>query len=100
APLRLCLHVWGIICSSTSRRGATALLGRQDACASLVAPKAGFERRLDLEHDANGNASLRIIRVEEVIVAIDVVNVNVIGVIPFHRPGIDESKPEAAVLEA
>jgi len=39
-------------------------------------------------------------RVKQEIPAVDVVNVNLIGVIPVHRPRINKSEPIAAVLEA
>lgn len=51
------------------------------------------------EHDADCEASAGIVWVEHVIPAIDVINVNVVGVIPAHRPRFNESEPIAAILE-
>src|SRR5271165_1800871 len=39
-------------------------------------------------------------RIAQKIPAIHVINVNVVGVEPCHRPGIDRVKPEAAILKA
>ena len=39
-------------------------------------------------------------RVIQEIPSVNVVNVNVVGVVPAHGPGLSESEPVAAVLEA
>jgi hypothetical protein len=52
------------------------------------------------EHDANCEANARIVRVVHVIPAIDVINVDIIRVVPAYRPRFNESKPIATVLEA
>src|ERR1700735_3780641 len=61
---------------------------------------AQFSLENCLEYDANPNAGARIIRIDQVIAAVDVINVDVVGVIPSYRPRILKSKPKAAVLEA
>ena len=53
-----------------------------------------------LDHDADREARAGIIRVVHVVVAVYVIDVDVIGVVPIRRPGLHESKPKAAVLEA
>jgi hypothetical protein len=53
-----------------------------------------------LKYDANHDARSGIVRVIEEVFAINVVNVDVVGVIPFHRPRFIKSEPKAAVLEA
>ncbi len=61
-------------------------------------------RKLDweakLEHDANGNLSAGIRRVTQVISITDIININIIGVVPTRRPRFDESEPIAAILKA
>ena len=52
-----------------------------------------------LENDADCKASAGKVWVEHVIPAIDVININVVSVVPAHRPRFNESKPIAAVLE-
>jgi len=53
-----------------------------------------------LDHNSDGEASAGIVRVVHVIAAIGVIDVAIVGVVPVGRPGINESKPIAAVLEA
>src|SRR5271157_5377539 len=53
-----------------------------------------------LEHDGDGEANAGIVRVVHVIAAVDVIDVEVVGVVPAIRPRINETKPIAAVLEA
>ncbi len=53
-----------------------------------------------LERDGDGETSAGIIRVVHIVAAIDVIDVEVIGVVPANWPGINETKPIAAVLEA
>ncbi len=52
------------------------------------------------EHNGYGYASLGIVRVAQVISPINVININVVGVIPTVRPRINKTEPIAAVLEA
>jgi len=58
----------------------------------------GLERCL--HHDANRDANAGIIGIAEVILAVDVIDVNIVGVIPVDWPRLDESEPISAVLEA
>src|ERR1035437_3385479 len=51
-------------------------------------------------HNANDNASARILRIVQVISAIHEVDVYVVNVVPIFRPGVNEPEPKAAVLEA
>src|SRR5208337_1771656 len=53
-----------------------------------------------LEHDGDGEANAGIVRVVHVIAAVDVIDVEVVGVVPAIRPRFNETKPKAAVLEA
>jgi len=53
-----------------------------------------------LDHDADSEARAGIVRVVHVISAVDVIDVDVIGVIPARRPGLNESKPKTAILKA
>jgi len=53
-----------------------------------------------LDHDSDGETSAGIVGVVHVIATIHVINVEGVGVIPVGRPGINESKPITAVLEA
>ncbi len=53
-----------------------------------------------LKHHTNGNANAWIIRIEDEIFAIYVININIVGVVPTIWPRLDKSEPEAAVLEA
>jgi hypothetical protein len=64
-----------------------------------AAPEAGLDPPL-LYDDADCNANAGTRRVVQVIAAIDVVNVNVVGVVPVCWPRVNESEPIAAVLEA
>jgi len=69
----------------------------------LDAPEAGCPGSwigTKLEHDANGNPRAGIRRVTQVISVTDVININVIGVVPTRRPRLDESEPIAAILKA
>ena len=76
--------------SQGRRGGSTAFIE--------VAPEAGWERWL--EHHADGNLIAGIRRIAQVILTVDVVDVNVVGVIPAYRPRLNEAEPVAAVLEA
>src|SRR5208283_4337164 len=53
-----------------------------------------------LEHDGDCETSAGIVGVVHVVATIDVIDVEGVGVVPIGRPGINESKPIAAVLEA
>src|SRR5579863_10469490 len=53
-----------------------------------------------LEHDADRETRAGIVRVIHVVAAVDVINVDVVGVVPADRPRFHESKPIAAILEA
>ena len=53
-----------------------------------------------LEHDRNSNSNAGIIRVVQVISAINIIDVNVVGVVPTFRPRLNKSEPITAVLEA
>jgi hypothetical protein len=57
-------------------------------------------RRSLLEYDADCDANAGIIRVAQVIPIADVINVNVVGVVPPYRPGLNKSEPKATVLKA
>ncbi len=61
-----------------------------------------FDERavLALDHDGDRKARAGIIRVIHVIAAIDVIDVELIGVKPTSGPRLNVSKPIAAVLEA
>jgi hypothetical protein len=52
------------------------------------------------QHDTDFDANTGIKRVKQVIPATDVVDVNVIGVMPAHRPRLNKSELIADVLEA
>ena len=81
---------------------ATVPISQHARATRPVSVAVARESRLEncLEYDANANANVRIIRVDQVIAAIDVVNVDVVGVIPALRPRIVESKPKTTILEA
>jgi len=53
-----------------------------------------------LDHDSDGETRAGIVRVVHVIAAVHVIDVEVVGVVPVRRPGINETEPKAAVLEA
>ena len=53
-----------------------------------------------LEHDNNGDSRAGIVRIAQVIPAVDVVHIDVVGVIPAFRPRLRESEPIPAVLES
>ncbi|MGA9131561.1 MAG: hypothetical protein WB384_06125 [Candidatus Sulfotelmatobacter sp.] len=53
-----------------------------------------------MDHHANGNANAETVRVVQVIPAVDVINVNVVSVVPTCRPRLSKSEPIAALLEA
>ena len=53
-----------------------------------------------LDHDGDGETSAGIVGVVHVIATIDVIDVEGVGVIPVDRPGINETEPITAVLEA
>ena len=88
----------------------TALCRRvsEDALASPLAPGSrpavyagGFTIGTSTsQHDTNLDANTWIERIKQVIPATDVVDVNVIGVIPAHRPRLNKSERVAAILEA
>ena len=59
-----------------------------------------YPLRERLQLNADGNLNAGIVRVAEVIPVADVVNVNVVGVIPTIRPRLNKTEPESAVLEA
>ena len=61
-------------------------------------PEAALDRQLEYDADCNANTGMH--RVVQVIAAINVVNVNFIGVVPVCWPRVNESEPIAAVLEA
>jgi hypothetical protein len=69
-----------------------------------LSPRSWMPRKLDweakLEHDANGNPIAGIRRVTQVISVTDVININVIGVVPTCRPRLNKSEPIAAILKA
>src|SRR5882762_9746981 len=56
------------------------------------------------ERDVNGDCNAGMMLVIHVVAVIDVVNVNVVGFIPgarpVFRPRIDDTEPEAPVLES
>jgi len=52
-----------------------------------------------LEDYADSKASAGIVRVEHVIPTIDVINIDVVGVVPAYRPRFNESEPIASILE-
>jgi hypothetical protein len=62
-------------------------------------PEAALDRPLPYD-DADCNAKAGMHRVVQVIAAINVVNVNFVGVVPVCWPRVNESEPIAAVLEA
>src|SRR6266550_2588705 len=49
--------------------------------------------------DKNGQTKPRVVRIEQVVAVVDVVDVALIGVGPIRRPDIDDLKPVARVLE-
>ena len=53
-----------------------------------------------LEHYADSYAIAGIIRVAQVIAAVDEIYIDVVRVVPRNWPWLDESEPKAAVLEA
>ena len=56
------------------------------------------ERLVHVDRECNANAGIE--RVTQVIPAIDVIYVNVVGVVPTYRPRLNKSEPKAAVLKA
>ena len=53
-----------------------------------------------LDHDADGEAGAGIVRVVHVIATVDIIDVDIIRVVPADWPWFNKSKPKAAVLEA
>ena len=51
-------------------------------------------------HHVNNNANSRVNRVDQVILAIDLIDIDVIVVAPISRPSFGVSKPISAVIEA
>lgn len=55
---------------------------------------------MQLDYDVDSDVNAGIIGIAQEIFAVYVININVVRVVPAHRPRLIKSEPETAVLEA